>query len=71
MQPSYSGSDMQKRIEIETLRTKWQQLDDISSKDAFIKEIADRSDLLWEDVVEDLVPIANDSQVRTSFLEVE
>jgi hypothetical protein len=63
-------SDMQKKKDIASLHTRWKQLD-ISSKDAFFKERADRNDLQWEDVVEDLVPAVNDSQVETSPFQVE
>jgi hypothetical protein len=70
MHSSYSVPDMQKRIEIETLRTRWRELD-ISSKDAFFKEMADQKDLKWGDIVEDLVPVVNYSQVETFLVEVE
>lgn len=70
MQQGARVSDMHKRKEIVGLRTRWQQLD-ISSKDAFFKEMADRIDLQWDDVVEDLVPAVNDPQVETSLFEVE
>jgi hypothetical protein len=60
--PSPPLSDMQKQKEIENFRKRWQQLD-ISSKDAFFKEMEDHSDLKWEDVVEEIVPAINDAQV--------
>jgi hypothetical protein len=70
MQLGSTLSETQKRNEIVSLRIRLQKLD-ISSKDAFFKEMADRSDLQWEDVVEDLVPVVNDSQVETFLVEVE
>jgi hypothetical protein len=54
---------MQKQEEIASLRTRWQHLD-IASKDAFFKDMEDRSEFNWDDILEDLVPVVDGSQVR-------